>query len=193
MIYAGIGSRKTPKEVLTLMTALAVFLAELGLTLRSGGAPGADSAFEKGCDRAAGLKEIFLPWKKFNYNQSPLFEVSSEAIELSRIYYPTPELFEIKPYIAKLMGRNAQQVLGQNLDSPVDFVVCWTPDGCETQQDRTKETGGTGQAIAIADAYSIPVYNLKNEDARENILVHARVIEEEKRTNEKGDGSRSSR
>ena len=50
--YAGIGSRKTPPHVLAAMTQIAEALAERGYILRSGGAGGADSAFEKGAGSA---------------------------------------------------------------------------------------------------------------------------------------------
>jgi predicted Rossmann fold nucleotide-binding protein DprA/Smf involved in DNA uptake len=45
MIYAGIGSRETPKEVLKSMTNYAKELSATGWVLRSGGADGADTAF----------------------------------------------------------------------------------------------------------------------------------------------------
>ena len=48
-IYTGIGSRNTPKEVLELMKTIGKYLGCLGYELRSGGADGADSAFESGC------------------------------------------------------------------------------------------------------------------------------------------------
>ena len=176
MIYAGIGSRETPDEVWRWMEQLGYEFAIKGYNLRSGGAPGADTAFEKGCDRGSGEKEIYLPWKNFNKNPSQLFNVTPEAIKLAETFYPNPKVFEVKPYIAKLMGRNCQQVFGENLDSPVDFVVCWTADGCESIEDRTKETGGTGQAISIASVYCIPVYNVKN-DTSWNYLMNKFVLE----------------
>lgn len=47
------------------------------------------------------------------------------------------------------------------------FVICWTPDGA-TEADHTgRETGGTGQAIRIANIMGIPVYNLKNKECQE--------------------------
>ena len=55
------------------------------------------------------------------------------------------------------MNRNAMQILGRWGDNPVDFVVCWTKDG--------KASGGTGHALRIAEYYNIPVFNLKNEGA----------------------------
>ncbi|NYZ25158.1 hypothetical protein HND93_36125, partial [Azospirillum sp. ROY-1-1-2] len=66
MHYAGIGSRETPPAVLEVMAAVGERLAQLGWVLRSGGAVGADQAFERGCDRVGGRKEIFLPWPGFD-------------------------------------------------------------------------------------------------------------------------------
>ncbi len=56
LLYAGVGSRLTPMPILGLMRKLGFRLAELGYTLRSGAADGADAAFEAGCDEAGGSK-----------------------------------------------------------------------------------------------------------------------------------------
>ena len=64
--YTGIGSRETPEEILGWMQDIGWLLGKRGYTLRSGGADGADSAFEKGCDQANGEKDIYIPWKNFN-------------------------------------------------------------------------------------------------------------------------------
>ena len=55
----------------------------------------------------------------------------------------------------KLIARNGYQVLGKDLNDPVELVVCWTQDG--------KVQGGTAQAIKIANYCYIPVFNLYNE------------------------------
>ena len=47
--YAGIGSRTLPYSVVRNMTQMGIKFAEKGWTLRSGGALGADRAFEDGC------------------------------------------------------------------------------------------------------------------------------------------------
>jgi hypothetical protein len=57
LYYAGIGSRTTPPEFQEYFSVLGQVLQNLGWTLRSGGADGADSAFEKYVTR----KEIYLP------------------------------------------------------------------------------------------------------------------------------------
>lgn len=49
-------------------------------------------------------------------------------------------------------SRNCHQILGYDLQSPVDAVICWTPQG--------KIQGGTATAIRVALKYNIPVFNL---------------------------------
>jgi predicted Rossmann fold nucleotide-binding protein DprA/Smf involved in DNA uptake len=61
MIYAGIGSRRTPVTILKQFTKLGMLLGKAGYTLRSGHAPGADISFENGCDQVKGKKEIYIP------------------------------------------------------------------------------------------------------------------------------------
>jgi hypothetical protein len=154
--YAGIGSRQTPLPVLALMSAVAARLAAAGWTLRSGGADGADLAFEQGAGN--GPKEIYLPWQGFNGNASLLSEIDDAAFELAAQYHPNWN--RLKPSVRRLIARNGYQVLGRDLTTPVRFVLCWTPDGIISAQGRTAASGGTGQAIAIAADRGIPVFNL---------------------------------
>jgi len=163
MIYTGIGSRKTPDDILHNMCVIAIFLSRIGLTLRSGAAPGADAAFEKGCLLAEGEKEIYLPWKNFQKHTSELYNVCDGAMEIAAEFHHAWQY--LKRPVKLLMARNVYQVLGINLDQPSDFVLCWTPDGCISREERTKTTGGTGQAIAIASEHNIPVFNLQREHA----------------------------
>ena len=166
--YTGIGSRTTPEDILVKIDCYAMLFAMAKKwTLRSGGADGADAAFEKGCTDVKGRKEIYLPWRGFNGNASPLFDIPDAAFELSAKYHPAWN--RLTTPVKRLMARNAQQVLGENLDTPSTFVVCWTPDGCTNHASRTQATGGTGQAISIASEHGIPVINLQTEDA------HARL------------------
>lgn len=155
--YAGIGSRHTPKPVLAQMQKIAHRFSELGYTLLSGGAEGADSAFEQGC---FGKKEIYLPWPGFRQLQGRhcVTLPSSEAFRVAEVGHPA--WGKLKASAQSLMARNSHQVLGADLRSPVDFVVCWTPDGCDNAATRSRATGGTGQAIALADLWGTPVINL---------------------------------
>lgn len=165
--YAGIGSRETPAEVLAIMTALAQALAGAGWVLRSGGADGADSAFEQGAQAANGRKDIYLPWRGFNNNSSSLFEADKDAYALAATVHPAWDQLGAGP--RALHSRNCYQVLGRTLDTPVEFTVCWTPDGCENEKSRKRTTGGTGTAIVLSERNGVPVFNLRNDSSRERL------------------------
>ena len=155
-IYAGIGSRETPKEILELMTLAAKAFADKGFTLRSGGAIGADIAFEKGCGTN---KEIFRAK-----------DCTEAAKEMTSKYHPA--WGKCNDYARNLHGRNCQILLGRDVTNPepVKFVLCWTKDG--------KDTGGTGQAIRIATDMGIPVYNLYHREVVERIKTMIGIKEE---------------
>lgn len=170
-VYAGIGSRATPSPILSLFARLARRLENRGYLLRSGGAIGADTAFEMGV-LLADHKEIFLPWKGFNNSTSALHYIGAPAITMASEFHPNWNA--LKPAGRKFMARNCYQVLGLDLKSPVDFIICWTPGGLVY--------GGTGQALRIAQEYKIPVINFGGED-----LLHSPMDELRKLV--EGDGT----
>ncbi len=161
--YAGIGSRTAPPKALLLLQRIATRLEERNYTLLSGGAPGADSAFAAGVSDPE-RKQIFLPWQRFNEIESKYSQPESEAFRVAMQLHPAWN--RLTDRVKALLARNCHQVLGADLRSPVDFVVCWTLDGCEREATRTQSTGGTGLAIALADRWGIPVVNLRNGEDR---------------------------
>lgn len=160
----GVGSREAPPEACEVAEELAYETAKAGWLWTSGGAPGMDTAFEKGVDRAKGKKEIYLPYRGFNGNSSHLCGVTEEALALASAVHPAWD--RLKESWRHLHARNCYQVLSETLDLPSDLVVCWTPDGCETRKARSRATGGTATAIVLAADRGIPVFNLKNMDSR---------------------------
>lgn len=153
MRYAGIGSRQTPKDILQRMEYIGESCARLGYLLRSGGAEGADAAFERGCDKVGGKKEIFLPWPGFNDHPSGLCHPAPRAFKLAEEIIPWWD--SLSQGAEKLHARNVHQVLGLRFDEPVDFVVCWTPGG--------RLQGGTRTAMKIALKHKIPIINLATD------------------------------
>ena len=148
--YAGIGSRETPESVLGIFKNIATYLANRGFILRSGGAKGSDSAFEYGCDKVNGLKEIYLPWKGFEGSNSNLIvEEGEKAYEIAKKFHPY--WHNLSQGARKLQARNSHQVLGEDLNTPSKFIICWTKNG--------SGSGGTGQAVRIAKHYNIPVFD----------------------------------
>lgn len=148
MIYSGIGSRETPEHILNIMSKIGKSFAEKGLLLRSGGAIGADTAFERGCDVVKGKKEIFYATNNKGIIVSE--NIMQQALVLAGQIHPAWD--RCSDYAKRLHARNGMQILGRELNEPTNFVVCWTKDG--------GPTGGTGQAIRLAMSRDIKIYNL---------------------------------
>jgi hypothetical protein len=148
MIVAGIGSRKTPENVLALFRQLGQSIAECGGILRSGNANGADAAWQEGAGDAS---RIYLPWATYNPNnlrgKSIIVESRSDLEELVDKFHPAPQ--NLSPGARALIRRNIPIILGYDLQKPVDSVVCWTSGA-----------GGTAFSLDIATANNIPVLNL---------------------------------
>lgn len=155
--YAGIGSRETPPEILKEFTAIAAMLEVKGFILRSGGAEGADLAFENGV-KSKENKQIFIPWKGFNKSDSPYYTFPNEKLSEEYVdkFHPAPWAVRRKRGMFNLMKRNTYQVLGETLVIPEEFsqfVLAWAPVKNSVPQ------GGTSQAIRIALHHHIKVFN----------------------------------
>lgn len=155
--YAGIGARKAVerKEILDLCFATGRFLAKRNFVLRSGGAIGCDTSFEDGCTSVEGAKEIFFP----SINKHPTANWT-EALRLAEVHHK--HWYKCSQYARMAHARNCFQILGEDLKTPISFVVCWTPDGCEDGTKTNIGTGGTGQALRVATAFNIPIINIAN-------------------------------
>jgi hypothetical protein len=162
MKYAGIGSRKTPEEMRPIIQEIATRLDRMGAVLRSGGAKGADSMFESCASRRT--REIFLP--DDSDDGIPFGSLSQDvqdaAMLMAKRYHPNWNA--LGRYGVLCMARNSLQIFGREMcvEDKVDFVVCWTPNGDDS-------SGGTSQALRIAKAYKIPIFNLGKPDALEKL------------------------
>jgi len=160
LFYTGIGSRETPKYILLQMREIAKVQAKFGYSLRSGAAPGADSWFEDGQKSIAGASaEIYLPWRGFenrpcNETYIHLGTLPKSIVEKAEemVEDVHPAWGRLSQGAKKLHTRNVFQVLGKDLESPSQVVICWTEGGIEK--------GGTRTAIKIAEEREIPVWNL---------------------------------
>lgn len=162
--YAGIGSRRTPPDVLKLMGAVAWHLDGAGWTLRSGGADGADRAFSTAVH--PDQTQLFLPWPGFGGvadHDARLTAPAEWTFAIAERFHPNWSA--CSQAAQKLHARNVHQVLGPEPGSaPSRFVLCWTPDG--SLDGRSMGCGGTGQALRIAAASQIPVFNLLRREHR---------------------------
>lgn len=152
-ILIGVGSRSAPLDILQKITAMAKKFALSGWLLRSGGASGCDEAFERGFDRNDDNKEIYLPWRNFNDNNSSLYNITKEAFDLASTIHPNWQY--LSAGAKKLHARNCYQCLGYDLKNKGNLLICWTKDG--------KEVGGTRTALILAKQNNIPIINLATD------------------------------
>jgi len=151
--YTGVGSRRTPKDIMLLMVRLSQALSNQGFNLRTGAAEGADQAFIMG---SGGNNRVYYP-----------SEATHRAKILAKRYHNA--WYMLSEYAKKLHARNVFQVLGSDMQTPSKFLICWTPDGCKTHRQRRAMTGGTGTAISIASENQVPIYNLKRPKDLEQV------------------------
>ena len=156
--YTGIGSRHTPSTIIATMTSIAKLLSDLGWTLRSGGASGADTAFQLGASAA---------------NIYRTGDSTIESMAIAARFHPA--WHRCSSYARQLHGRNTFQVLGLNLKTPSSFLICWTRDSCISHSTRSIQTGGTGTAISIANHYNIPIFNLARPDHLTRLVNFVRI------------------
>ena len=161
MIITGIGARSTPESICELFTEIGQEIKERGWYVRSGHAEGADVAFERGAKKNC---IVYLPWGGFNKEQlilgvprtSPLRD---EVLEI--VYKHEPYAKNLSNGVKLIKSRNVFQVLGEDLNTPSDIVICYTEEGVVE--------GGTGLAIKVAIDNRIPIINVGDPDTSSHL------------------------
>lgn len=176
MRIALIGSRQLEQkeeyfEDVKLCHNVCMMLAQLGVTFTSGlcelGMDGiAQKAYSQAVDLGLATEDQFEVYVADQYNirrstlpRKHLAIVRNKSLiaETERIASEVhPAWDKCNEWARGMHSRNCHQILGYDLKSPVDAVICWTPDGAVV--------GGTATVIRIAMKYNIPVFNLGRSD-----------------------------
>lgn len=197
--YAGIGSRKLTVHNSLIMAEFAFYMTLSGYRLNSGAADGSDTSCEWGAKLAYDLladmgwvpkgeyervMSIYLPWTGFNGRPStPAYITKTLPLAETITKEHHPAWNNLSRPARLMMKRNCHQALGLDLQTFADFLFCWTPDGASTINTTSGRTGGTGQAIRIAETYGIKTLNFgysehkkillkKLESARQKAIQH---------------------
>lgn len=182
--FTGVGSRDITTQEVRNIKQLSLHLGLLGYTLRSGKANGADNAFQSGLllvEKEMGVSahsEIYIPWPSFNKdvrNLDSRWDISLEDLTnttqaeeiVSRIH---PAWEKLSQGARKLHTRNVYQVLGRDLESPSDFLVCCS------DPVRGGVKGGTNTAYQVALQHDVPVFNLREKGDLQRIVEFVRSL-----------------
>lgn len=141
---------------------------------------------------ASSFMEIYLPWKDFNGRDSnatgyyTLSEMSNkyDARSIARAIHPKwvlddkveqGEIIAPRNWMPMRQGakylhtRNVYQLLGQDLNTPSRFVLCWAEPKCADR--RTEEVkGGTGTAVKLGIDNGVEIINLYHQDNLDRVL-----------------------
>ena len=181
MRIALIGSRQLEQKQeyfkdIKLCYNVCMRLAQLGITFTSGlceiGMDGiAQKAYSKAVDLGLAKESQFEVYvaDQYNIRRSTLPRKHLAIVRNKDLISETERIAsEVHPawdrcneWARGMHSRNCHQILGYDLQSPVDAVICWTPNGAVV--------GGTSTAIRIALKYNIPVFNLGVKD-KESVL-----------------------
>ncbi|ATS94074.1 hypothetical protein P13BB106kb_p090 [Pectobacterium phage DU_PP_V] len=172
--YTGIGSRETPISITDHMSDIAVELYHLGFWLRSGRAKRADYAFQRGAEYAAKdtrvyRQEIYLPDTSFEKQFGNIgailpskFDNYEDAEYLVSTIHKAGD--NLRGFARRAHTRNMYQVLGQDLNTPSRFLICYAkPEG------KTRVSGGTNSAWVLAGRNNVPRYNLWYDSALQDV------------------------
>lgn len=167
LIFTGVGHRKgVPNRIRDKATMLTKWLCDRNVRLRTGDADGMDRIFREAAP--IDMVEFFAPLGRYNPHPNATIIAPNNMAEcpyrkaVSITEFVHPAFHYLGDFERELHIRNVFELLGPNLDRPSDFMVCWTEDGAVDRT--TRKTGGTGQAIRIANKYGIPVFNLQRSD-----------------------------
>ena len=182
--YAGIGTRgnkgKLPKGVKEKLAKIAKSLEKQGLTLRTGEGVGSDAAF-KNAVKDSSKRKVYTKyhaakntWGEGKTSTGPqafkimvhtLPDVNDHVVLKNGKLKVKNSGNDVKTTTKQLYARNCFQILGGNLKSPVDFIVCYSP-----LDEDGNPTPGTRYSLYLAKLMNIPVFNLAEEGAEEKFL-----------------------
>lgn len=181
MRIAFIGSRKTPATLCEALEEIAVEFLCHGCFGVSGGADGPDMSLTRAIQRmitdtglpGATFGTIWLPDERFNglrhgdlggacRNAGRERTFVNKAAGLARDVHGG--WHNLSKFARKLHARNVYQILGPEIDAPVDYVIC----AAETTRSGNVK-GGTATAVKIATLYGIPIINISQPDGFEKV------------------------
>lgn len=167
--------------------------------MTSSGRSGAESFFEQGLYAQnkdpfeTGRLKRFIPYLGYNQHTKGVVIAGDDLLSKARKMLMDMEIYpkdKQLPRFIELEGEdrnslseaeitvahyhclNVFLVLQDDLQSPVDMLVCWTPDGAVTKDEyQIGVTGSSGIAISLANALGKPVFNMKREDHLKRICA----------------------
>lgn len=161
-----VGSRKPPDDISHLAFSIGKKLSDIGVINRTGGAVGMDSDFAKFYNHSL-IENYRSSNDQYDCIDVSVFDNYQEAYDLTERIVPHFEQLDHSQ--RGLHVRNCYQVLGRDLRSPSDILICWC------KMSGGVPVGGTRTAITLARMHNVPVFNLYNENSKKLVCEWLKI------------------
>ncbi len=156
------GSRKAPRDVLTLMGRTAQHLAKRGVQVRTGPLTAGPDRIARSAVYRLGLNNAF------GYGISSMAFDAPGGVLCGN--FPLCHWSSCRRYVADwpALERDEKewwvaahvQLTGRNSKEPARFALVWTPDGATRADQVSTDTGHTARLILLAELNQITLFNL---------------------------------
>lgn len=164
--YTVLPGRVIPIDMLERMREIGMLLATRGYTIRSSETDKIERAFSEGVDSVNGYKDIWMPKSILKHGNTNT--IQQRHIDVVKSVHPSYSLLNIE--LKTTFSRVAGQILGTDVSSRVDFIVCYSRIDLKKSIHVNYGSGVVEVAAAIASTYKIPLYNLFVEKDIEKLL-----------------------
>ena len=175
-----------PEAVMDKLNILLARIHSKHFTLRA--AMNRDNPLEELAIKSTDKKEFYFPFKFKDIDSNYRVKVNKVdykaisigmTVKLNAFRKYTSDKFNAMKDIGKLFtGRDVHQVLGEDLNTPVKFMLIYTPKGEEAGDRIDFETAGNAvMLLLLAKSFSIPVYNIANEESLVKLMAYLDTLE----------------
>jgi hypothetical protein len=109
--------------------------------------------------KKADYKERYAPWKGFNDTE----DVDHKTTARAKTVYKKLVMTNAKDTGLTIAACKLNLIAGNSCQSPVAFLLIYTPDGATEISQISKETGFNAPYIRLARKLGIPVVNMAND------------------------------
>jgi hypothetical protein len=130
-----------------------------------------------------GIKmEVYKPFKNFTCQCNPAAEIKTPTLNVTKLAAAIlPNYSNIPEKALTFIVNELALVVGHAMNSMCEFVVIYTPDGCNREAGITTETGYMRGTIVNAVMLNRKLFNIKNDDEYPEVMGYAsNYIEEGK-------------
>ena len=167
--YLAISNEGVPDSVLERVRVISKKLKEMGYTHRDLASPSRDKMNGVATLGAEDKVAIYTAWAgygKDDINDRSKIVVHAPSEKAYRIATKYNTSFnKLKPAIRAFIARDMAALLGEDSNTPIDFLLCWTENGEEKKKELTTNTGKLRNMIYLCNEFNIPVFNLGKSDA----------------------------